>query len=291
MERELWWRLYRALRATARDVEQKYVHHHPWVIAAVLLWAALHDRPVSWACREHGWHGRLRPDELPDPGTVSRRARRTGFLVFANRLNERLAGGGRPAYFLMVDGKPLLVGGHSKDRDARRGRAGGGFARGYKLHVLWGDRPLPEGWVVTGLNEYEGAVAERLLAAVHGCGYLLGDGNYEASRVYDAAAAAGYQLVAPPDDRDTGRGHRYQSPHRLRGLALFGGPDRFGERLLAQRAAVERVFGNLVSFGGGLTCLPPWVRTLGRVTRWVWAKLLINAARILHRQQAMQPLQ
>lgn len=212
-------------------------------------------------------------------------------MVFANRLFDRLRGAGQPAYFLLVDGKPLLVGTHTKDREARRGRVRGGFARGDKLHVIWGDRALPEAWAVTGLNEYEGAVAERMLAEIHGCGYLLGDGNYEANRLYDAAAESGYQLVAPPDERDTGLGHRYQSPYRLRALGMFGCADRFGEQLMAIRAGIERQFGNLTSFGGGLSGLPSWVRTLGRVTRWVWAKLLINAARILNRDQTMQPLQ
>src|SRR5438552_13963263 len=34
-----------------------------------------------------------------------------------------------------LDGKPLLVSPVSKDRDARRGRVSGGFAKGYKLHA------------------------------------------------------------------------------------------------------------------------------------------------------------
>lgn len=288
MERELWWRLYLALRAAARDVDQKYVQIHPWVITAVLLWAALHDRPIAWACQARHWHGALRPASLPDASTVSRRTHRSGFLVFANRFTDRLCGASDPSYFLLVDGKPLLVGTHSKDRDARRGRVRGGFARGYKLHVIWGDRAWPEAWAVTGLNEYEGAVAERMLAAISpGRGYLLGDGEYEANRLYDAAAAVGYQLVAPPDDRDTGRGHQYQSPYRLRSLGMFGCPDRFGEQLMVIRAGIERRFGNLTSFGAGLNGLPAWVRTLGRVTRWVWTKLAINAARILNREQTM----
>jgi hypothetical protein len=29
-----------------------------------------------------------------------------------------------------------------------------------------------------------------------------------------------------------------------------------------------------------LATLPPWVRRIWRVRRWVWAKLLINATRI-----------
>ena len=98
----------------------------------------------------------------------------------------------------------MLVGPGSKDRDAKRGRASGGFARGYKLHVVWGDRPLPEAWSVTALNADEGTQAVGLLPQVpFGIGYLLADGGYEASPVYDAAAAVGYQLVCPPDAADT----------------------------------------------------------------------------------------
>src|SRR4051812_12745857 len=116
MERELWPPLYRALRAAARDVRRKYVRYQPWVIAAVLLWAALHDRPVSWACDPAHWAApRLRPARLPDQSTVSRRMRRVAFDCFLNRLAERLRGAGLPALVLAVDGKPLLAGGNSKD--------------------------------------------------------------------------------------------------------------------------------------------------------------------------------
>ena len=286
MERELWPRLYRTLRAAARGFRQPRVHHPGWVIAAVLLWAALHDRPVRWACDPRNWATtRLRPADLPSPATVSRRARRPEFAALLGWVADRLRGDGRPAYTLIVDGKPLPVGMCSKDPDATPGPGG----RGYKLHAVWGDRPLPEAWAVTAANRYEGAVAEELLARVRGCGYLLADGNYEASRVYDAAAAAGYQLVAPPDPQDTGRGHTYQSPHRRVSLDLFR--DGIGPRMLRARGAIERMFGNAGSFGGGLGPLPAWVRRQGRVERWVWCKLVINAARILHRQQRMAQMQ
>src|SRR2546423_5130936 len=150
MERELWPIVYRALRAAAREVTQKYVQYHPWVIAAVLLWAALHDRPVSWACDPRNWSTtRLRPAELPSAATVSRRAARAGFGVFLNAVAERLRGAGGPSWELVLDGKPLVVGGCSKDPDADRGRAAGGFARGYKLHAVWGEECLPERWEVT----------------------------------------------------------------------------------------------------------------------------------------------
>jgi hypothetical protein len=279
MERELWPVLYHALRAAARGTHQKWVQYQPWEVAAVLLWAALHDRSAKWACDERNWTTSRRPGELPSPATVSRRARTLAFGLFLNRVAAVLKGGGPPAWELVVDGKPLPVGHCSKDPDARGSRLG----RGYKLHAIWGDRPLPEAWEVTALREYEGAVAERLLGQVRGVGFLYGDGNYEASRLYDAAAASGYQLLAPPDARDTGRGHRYQSGHRLASLRWFA--DGVGWGLYRWRASIERRFGNAGSFDGGLGPLPNRVRRLGRVTRWVWCKLMINAARITYRHR------
>jgi hypothetical protein len=96
-----------------------------------------------------------------------------------------------------VDGKPLVVGGCSKDPDARFGRAAGHTAKGYKLHAVWSAGPVPEAWEVTPLNANEKAVAARLVGRLRHGGYLLADGNYGASYVYDAAWARGYQLVAP----------------------------------------------------------------------------------------------
>ena len=55
----------------------------------------------------------------------------------------------------------------------------------------------------------------------------------------------------------------------------------FGQALYARRITIEQSFGQATSFGGGLAPLPAWVRGLDRVRTWVWAKLLINAARIL----------
>jgi hypothetical protein len=286
VERELWPILYHALVEVSAADRHERVRYQPWVVVAVLLWAAIHDRPRSWACAEDHWDTTdLRPPALPSASTVSRRARRAEVADLLGRLGERLRGDGPPAWELVVDGKPLPVGHCSKDPDARPGPRG----RGYKLHAVWGGRCLPEAWAVTALGEYEGAVAERLLAGVRGAGVLLADGNYEASRLYDAAAASGYQLLAPPDGRDTGRGHRYQSEHRLFALRWFA--DGLGWALLRGRGAIERAFGNAGSFGGGLGPLPNWVRRLGRVTQWVHCKLLVNAARITRRRQRMAQMQ
>jgi hypothetical protein len=51
MERELWPLLYRWLQETAKEFHPKCVQVQPGVVTAVFLGAALHDRPVSWACQ------------------------------------------------------------------------------------------------------------------------------------------------------------------------------------------------------------------------------------------------
>ena len=280
MERELWPRIYHDLRAVARGTHHKGVHFHPWVIAAVLLWAAVHDRPVNWACDPLSWTTtRLRPAVLPSASTVSRRAKATVFAVFLNCLSARLKGDGRASWELVIDGKPLPVGRCRKDPDAKGTPAG----RRYKLHLVLGYGAWPEGWEVTNLREYEGAVAKRLLPQIHRFGVLLADGNYEASDLYDAAAEVGYQLLARPEPEDNGAGHHYQSPYRRRALDWFA--HGMGWQFYRRRNAIERAFGNAGSFAGGLGPLPNWVRRLGRVQRWVWCKLVTNAHRILRNDE------
>ena len=281
MERELWPLLYRLLQETAKDFRQKYVQHQPWALVAVMLWAALHDRPVSWACQRRHWSTTtLRPGRLPSPATMSRRVDTVGIGMLWRELERRLRDSGEPALLAFVDGKPLLVGGCSKDPDARFGRAAGHIGRGYKLHTIWSTRPVPEAWEVAPLNVDERAVAQSLVVQLGHGGYLLGDGNYDASRVYDAAAARGYQLVAPfRKAKNPGCGKHYQSPHRLRSIDIMRCD--FGKELYKARTTIERRYGNAGAFGGGLAPLPAWVRGLPRVRTWVWAKLVINAARIL----------
>jgi hypothetical protein len=279
MERELWPPLYHTLREVANDFRQKYVSYQPWVLAAVFLWAALHDRPVSWACQPRHWSTtKLRPARLPHRTTVGRRVDGPAVAAFLREVERRLRNREQVGLLAVLDGKPLLVSGVSKDRDAKWGRAAGGKGKGYKLHTLWANRALPEAWEVTPLNEAESTVACRLLPQAAGAGYVLADGNYDASPVFDAAAANGYQLVTPMRDPNAGKGHRYQSPHRKRCIDLVRGD--FGRSLYRLRRQIERLYGNAVSFGGGLGPPPPWVRGLERVRTWVWAKLLINAVRI-----------
>jgi hypothetical protein len=295
MERELWPLLYHHLRTCANDFRQKYVQIPAWVLVAVSLWAALHDRTIAWACDHRHWSTTsLRPRHLPSPSTMSRRAYSTGVGLLWHALEQRLRTLQEPRLMAFVDGKPLPVGGYTKDHDAGYGRGAGVMAKGYKLHTIWSSGALPEAWDVASLAVSEKAVAPGLLTQVTGGGYLLADGNYDASTLFDLAFAAGYQLVVPINHPNAGQGHHYQSPQRLRCIELLrSGPEKsgFGARLYQARTAIERSFGNATVFAGGLGPLPAWVRGLRRVRIWVWAKLLINAVRILKKQGLTASLQ
>jgi len=290
MERELWPLLYHAIKTVAEDFKQKYVSYQPWVLVMVMLWAALHDRPVCWACQFKNWQTtRLRPLRLPDPSTLSRRAYKVGIGLFWRALEQYLRHTAQPSLLSFLDGKPLPIAKHSTDPDAHCGRGAGGLAKGYKLHTLWSNGPLPEAWDVTPLNKAEVSVAEGLFAQAPGAGYVLADGNYDSSPLFDKAHQAGYQLVVPLTAPNVGKGHHYQSPHRQRCIDMMRGA--FGRVLYALRRQIERCYGNATSFGGGLAPLPAWVRRWHRVRIWVWAKLLINAARIITNQGLMARLQ
>jgi hypothetical protein len=284
MERELWPVLYQVVREVGRQVHQKGVTYQPWVIAVVVLWAALHDRPRNWACVAKNWSTtNHRPVQLPSESTLSRRADSIGMGLFWRMLEEALRGTDGHGVLSIVDGKPLVVGGCSKDPDARKGYGAGMHAKGYKLHAIWSNHCVPETWDVTALNRNEQVVAQELLPQVDEGGYLLGDGIYDTNPLHEAAGRRGYQLLAKDYRENPGKGHHRQSAFRMRGIALRSTP--FGKELLAYRDAIERRFGHATIFAGGLGPLPAWVRRHDRVRTWVWCKLLINATRIQLKQR------
>jgi hypothetical protein len=282
MDHELWAQLSHAMFDVARvfpkTARQTYDTHR---IVRVYLWAVLHDRTVDWATRPASWTPSTRPGRIPDQSTLSRRLRAPEVRAFLDRLAPRVGGKPHPGLVKALDGKPLTVARHSKDPDATCGRGVGGMAKGYKLHAIWGQSPMPLAWSVHPLNVSEVREARNLIASLPGEGSLLGDSNYDRNPLYELAAQARHQLVAPRMKPGTGLGSRRHSPHRLRSIHLLErAPSDFGPMLYQLRTTIERQFGGLVSFGGGLQSLPPWVRTLPRVRLFVHAKLLINAARL-----------
>jgi hypothetical protein len=208
MERELWPVLYRLIRDVAQTFDQKAVTYQPGCIVIVLVWAALHDRTRRWACDPRPWSTtHLRPVQLPSPAPISRRARSLAVGLLLRAPEERIRQGQDPGLVAFLAGKPLGVGGGSKDREAERGRAAGGMAQGSKLPTLWAQRPVPEAGEVTPLHASESVVAQQLVRRAPGAGYILADGNYDSSPLFDETAAQGYQLRVPINHPNAGQGH------------------------------------------------------------------------------------
>lgn len=280
MERELWPRLYHLVMSVGESIRLVDVTYQPHIIILTFLWAALHDRPVGWACDKRNWTTTtLSPAQIPSASTLSRRLRRIDAAMFMRLVVEKIRDTEDPRLIAIIDGKPLPVGGASKDPEALCGHGAGMWAKGYKLYSIHDGRPIAGAYRVHPMNISEDTVAREMIPDLTGGGYLLGDGEYDSNGVFDVAGAAGYQLLAPRENAEAGLGHHYQSPYRLRCIDLMRTP--FGEQLIGMRANIERDYGTLTSFAGGLAPLPAWVRHETRVWFWTSAKMIINAVRIM----------
>jgi hypothetical protein len=251
-------------------------------VVLVMLWAAEHNRPISWACEREHWPPTFDIGPLPTCSTMSRRLRTESVNRLMTIAHDRLAGVREPMLCKYLDGKPLPVGGCSRDKQATRGYGAGTKCRGYKLHMMVDARAQVYAWRVEPLNVDERRVAVQLLGHLRGCGYVVGDGKYDAWELYDMARAHDHQLVAPPQHRHVGYGRHSLSPSRRRCIDILAGG--FGRQLLRDRSTIERHFAHLTTFSSGLGPLPAWVRTLRRVRQWVQAKLIIDALRRMQKQ-------
>lgn len=251
-------------------------------VLAVLLWAALHDRPISWAARRCNWpvHDRVRA--LPSGATMSRRLRGASIGRWLDLLREAIALPGEGARTLVIDGRPLTIARHSNDADAAYGRAAGGMGKGYKLHQIVDLQGNCRAWRVTPLNVNEKQSAMGMIRDLRpgAADTLLADNNYDANKLYQRARRRGVQLLAPRR-QGAKRIINRQDPARLRAIAMLAEDPR----LLAPRRFIETCFATQGNTVGGLGPLPNHVRGLARVTRWVAAKLAIDAAHRWRRNQ------
>lgn len=249
-------------------------------IVEVYYWSVIHDRPTCWACDPRHWPIWRRRKPLPSPATMSRRLRRASVRCLLNALEERVIAPKEPGLYWMIDGKPLPISGCSSDRQAGYGRAAGSKAKGYKIHSIVNAQGEVAAWRVAPMNKDERVMAERLLRVAPIQGYVVADSNYDSNKLHEVCGRRDQlQLVTRRRyGPEKGTGHRRQTTGRLRSIDLTEHPyPRFANRLLKDRNEIERQFGNLTNWGGGLTCLPPWVRTHRRVHRWVQAKLVLTA--------------
>jgi Transposase DDE domain len=280
MEHQLWKAIVALLPDEGKKPAPTRYDFSDEEIVKVHYWSLLWDRPTLWACQRKNWPLHLRKRRLPSPATMSRRLRSPSVIALLDALERRVVAPQQPRLFWMIDGKSLAIGGCSKDRQAGYGKAAGGKAKGYKLHTLVSDDGFVAQWRVAPMNKDERVVAQRLLKAappqVHG--YVVADANYDSNKLHQICDERGNLQLVTPRRYGPGKstGHRQQTAGRLRSIALTESPyPAFARRLLQDRSTIERQYGNLTNWGGGLTSLPAWVRTHRRVRRWVQAKMVL----------------
>lgn len=282
MQHQLWKAIVQWLRRSSKP-PRAVETFSDLEIAKVWFWSVLHDRPIRWACDPQNWPLSERRWAKPSESCMSRRLRSPSLRQLLLRMEEELL---RPKHELelvwLLDGKPLVIGGCSKDRQAGYGRAAGGKAKGYKMHVISSTDGGIAAWRLAPMNVDERVMAARMLPTATLQGYVLADRNYDSNKLHAICdQRSNLQLVVPRRyGPDRGHGHRQQTKGRLRSKEILESPGpSFGSQLFAQRSTIERQFGQLTSWGGGLTHLPPWARTYRRVHRWVQAKLILSHLR------------
>lgn len=278
MDSHVWKVIYQAIRRADRSIPRsgRRPSYSDGLIVAMYVWSVGHDRPLCWACERQNYSSCFRPRKLPSVSQFCKRIKTHRCDAILQCLHGHFAGLESFTELSFIDGRVMRVGPCSKDREAKSGPAPGGMAKGYKLHA-WGtqDGRIPI-WSVMPLNVSEKTVAGELLEYGRARGIVLADGNYDAGWLYDRVDQCGGQLITPLP-QNAGGGHRRQSPARLRAAAFW---PNLGGYVYRQRLGVERIFAHQSAFGGGLGPLPPWVRTLPRVRRWIGAKLIIYHARM-----------
>jgi hypothetical protein len=287
MERDLWRTMVTALKRLPRRCPRNGWYDNRQVLA-VIFWAALHHKPISWACRRCNWPVQAWRRQLPDQSTMSRRMRDPvlcdEITAVLRRVQQRLPEG----RVLFTDGKAFELRSRSQDPDARIGRGSGRYANGYKLHVIIDDNHRVVGWEVHPMNVAEPQVARAIMEKVvlpRQARLLIGDAAYDSNPLHTVVAARGLRLIAPRRCPHRGWGNRPHHPGRRKSKAIT--EDRGGwiwPFLRSRRWTVERFFAGLVVSGVGISHLPNWVRRQHRTAIWIGAKLVINAARIARRR-------
>jgi len=308
LDRDVWAAVMAAVKRAAKAVGRagggRKCVYADWLITAMYLWSAWHDRPLCWACDRGHYNTLFRPRKLPSVSQFTRRVKTDAVREILGRVHDDLAAVALATPVSYIDGKPLTVGPVSKDPDAARGHVSGGFAKGYKLHAWASEDGRIPLWALTPLNLAEQTVAAELLCpnlpthALPAQAVIAADSNYDSAPLHKALARA--RADTPADARlltplrnqgrvKDGKHHpvtlRQMGPGRRELVELWAARPDLARLILKDRTAIERVFSALTCAAGGLGPLPAWVRTLARVRRWVGAKIILYHARLRARKR------
>lgn len=247
------------------------------LILFIHLFAVISNRSTRWACNKRHWPLWCRRLRFPSYSQLCRRLKSTRVQTLLEQINAECKAGLPRSDELVADGKPLVVGGFSKDPDATAGKVPDGFARGYRLHVLADALAgIIDVFEVTGLHAGEATVMRQLVSRADVRGKVVrADANYDSNPLYRQVADQQGRLRAPRRKPGRGLGHHPQHPHRLAAIAeLEQSPAALAEHR-RRRNRVEQILAHLTNLPCGLWALPNSVRRLPRVRIWIAAKITL----------------
>jgi Transposase DDE domain len=290
MEGELWNQVYRVVRRVARAVGCQQTrrgrpdHYSVEIVMLCWLWAAWRNQPLMRAVEELGsrpLRRRLRrcgfrlPALVPHETTLRRRAKRADFSAFCRLVQARLRRTLSPRRVRSImDSTALPVGRMSNDPEAALGVY---RLFGYRWHTIVSQDGVVLASEVQPANVHDARVATSLVQQAGEQGamrWLVADAAYDSEALHRLVRheLRGH-LVAPLNRRGNPR-HRFRGTPCRKWLAEHWKSPLL-RRVWRLRGSIERFYSRLKSSRFGLWALPPWVRRLANVRRWVELKAIL----------------
>jgi hypothetical protein len=277
MEDELLRSLYHRLLGSASARGLRRGKFGDGVIVLIYFLGVLRHRSPRWAADHRNWPLWLcRVLPCPSYSQLIRRLKTDSTRQLIDQINIEHRGRLSRSGLKFCDGKPLVVGGFSKDPDAHWGKVPDAWAKGYKLHAMVDSLGAIEAFEVTALNAGEPTVACRLTRQMDlNAVVIRADANYDSNRLYATVSARGGRLIAPRCKPGRGLGHGAHHPDRLRAITELEGDSDALRTHRRLRVAVEQRFAHLTNLPFGLSPLPNFVRRMARVKLWLLAKITL----------------
>lgn len=288
MDGELWNAVYRIVRQVARSFSRTTVRrgrpdcYDIETIWLCWLWSAWRNKSLLEAHKELSTR-RLRrrwkrcgfrlPRQIPHATTLHRRTKRPDFERFGQLLQQALRKRLTPQQSrAILDSTPLPVGRMSNDPDAALGVY---RLFGYRWHTIISQDGIVLASEVLAANVHDVRVASKLVDQIQQpIRWLVADGAYDSEELHRIVRKRLHGRLVAPLNRRGNREHRFRGTPLRQWLA-----ERWDTPLVARlrrlRGTIERFYSRLKSSYFALWALPPWVRRLHCVQRWVNLKAVL----------------
>jgi len=278
MDDELLRQLYHRLFSDPSFVHTRDCTFGDAIILLIHFFAVLDNRSHLWASVKRNWPLWCRALRFPSYSQLMKRLAKVSTQQRIAQLNDEFRARLPRSTEKVCDGKPLVVGGYSKDCDAQRGKVPNGWARGYRLHALIDSLGAIEGFDVTSMEGGEPTAMRDIVQQIDLAGVMVrADCAYDSNPLYQQIASRGGRLIATRKKPDTGLGHGQHHPHRLQAIEELegeGNQQRLKEHQL-HRTRAEQCFAHLTNLRFGIWALPNFVRRLKRVRQWIKTEILL----------------